>query len=51
MVYCMYHSFANDTVVMKYVLNYFPARGDFYHLLIYFANGLDPDQDLTKCRS
>ena len=26
-------------------VNSFPARGDFCHLLITFANSLDPDQD------
>ena len=25
--------------------NYVPASGDFYRLLITFANSLDPDQD------
>ena len=48
MVYCLYHSFANDTVVMKYFLNYFPARGDFYNLLIYFANGFGPRSGPNK---
>ena len=27
------------------LLNSFLARGDFYHLLITFANSLDPDQE------
>ena len=26
-------------------VNYFVARGDFYRLLISFANSFDPDQD------
>ena len=27
------------------IFNYFLASGDFFHLLITFANSLDPDQD------
>ena len=31
--------------------NYFLASGDFCHLLITFANSLDPDQDRQRVRS
>ena len=33
------------------VFNSLPATSDFCHLLITFANSLDPDQANTKCRA
>ena len=34
---CYYYSFERDD-------NSFPVSGNFFHLLITFANSLDPDQ-------
>ena len=35
----------DDLHQIVYELNYFLATGDFCHLLINYANSLDPDQD------
>ena len=35
----------------KFYFNSFPTSGDFCHLLITFANSLDPDQAWKKCRA
>ena len=41
-------SAASDKLVVKIGLNFFFACGDFCHLLITFANSLDPNQDWQK---
>ena len=51
-MFCLLNSnnkYANRNIVCE--LKYFPAIGDFYHLVITFANSLDTCQDRQNITS